>query len=424
MRLNVENTEKYLTHQEYKTYIERHRNALETVDRNIFTSDMLGWVRTEEWADEALVAQVKKLAMEIREKAEVFVVVGLGGSNQGARAVIEALAHQDVTGGGPEILYAALNLSAAYYENLLHQIGDRSVYINVIAKNFKTLEPGLAFRMLRHYMERRYSKMEASRRIITTPTVDDGELHRISLENDYRFLPFPDNVGGRYSVFTAVGLLPMAVAGVDIDQFLAGAAQAQKEYLNGGILREDAKRYAVTRDALLAKGYGVEVLSFFEPQLESFGKWWRQLFAESEGKEGTALFPAVCSFTEDLHSVGQYLQQGKRQIIETFLHVGTPPVNLKVDGEIQVDDGFGYLEGKTFHEINESAYLATLKAHSQGGVPCMVVELEKLDAFHLGQLMYFYFIACYYSAVLLGVDPFDQPGVENYKTEMYRLLRN
>lgn len=422
MRLSIKHLEPYLTPQECSAYAQKHSQAIETVDKNAYPSGMLGWVHTQEWAGEALRTQIKELAAEIRERAEVFVVVGLGGSNQGARAVIEALTPQDAAPGGPEILYAALNISASYYEALLRRIGDRSVYIDVIAKNFKTLEPGLTFRMLRHYMESRYSKEEAARRIITTPTLNDGELHRISEERGYRVLPFPENVGGRYSVLTPVGLLPIAVAGIDIDRLVEGAAWAEGEYFTGGPLREDAKRYAAARNALMEKGYGIEVLSFFEPQLEALGRWWRQLFGESEGKNHTALFPVVCSFSEDLHSVGQYLQQGKRQMIETFLHVEAPPADLAVDRETQICDGFDYLDGKSFHQINECAYQATLKAHSEGGVPCMAVEVEKLDAFHVGRLLYFYFIVCYYSAVLLGVDPFDQPGVENYKAEMFRLL--
>lgn len=423
MKLSTYYTEKYLTAQEYERYAEKHAEALKMVDENRYPDNMLGWIHTRAWADDVLCERIEKLAAEIRENAEVFVVVGLGGSNQGARAVIDALVPQDAEPGSPEVLYAGLNLSASYYETLLRRIGNRSVYINVIAKNFKTLEPGLAFRMLRCYMERRYSKEEAAKRIITTPTIGDKALHRISEENGYRYIPFPDNVGGRYSVFTPVGLLPVAVAGINIRRLLKGAAKAEGEYLNGGILRQQARRYAITRNALMEKGYGIEILSFFEPQFESFGRWWRQLFAESEGKKNTALFPAVCTFSEDLHSVGQYLQQGKRQMIETFLHLERPPVDKMFETETRVDDGFEYLNGKSFHEINECAYLATVKAHSEGGVPCMIVELEKMEAEEIGELLYFYFIVCYYSAVLIGVNPFDQPGVENYKTEMFRLLK-
>lgn len=423
MKLDRSYVEQYLTSQEYEAYVEEHQERLKMLDEGVYSSDMLGWLHPKEWADEEMCSRIEDIAAEIRERAEVFVVVGLGGSNQGARAVIEALSPQEARPGGPEILYAALNLSASYYEAMLKHIGNRSVYLNVIAKNFKTLEPGLVFRMLRHYMESRYSKEEAARRIITTPTVNDGLLHRISLENGYRYLPFPDNVGGRYSVFTPVGLLPIAVAGIDIRKFIKGAIKGEQAYLAGGEFRENAKCYAITRNALMNKGYGIEVLSFFEPQLEAFGRWWRQLFAESEGKKHTALFPVVCSFTEDLHSVGQYLQQGKRQMIETFIHINTPPCNKEVDSETQIEDGFDYLDGMSFHEINECAYRATVKAHSEGGVPCMIVDLEKLDAQNLGELLYFYFIVCFYSSVLLGVDPFDQPGVENYKTEMFRLLK-
>jgi len=422
MELDIGHVNQYLTKQEYRIYADNHEDALKLVDQNGFPSPLLGWVHTEKWAGEDLKNQIQELASEIRERAEVFVVVGLGGSNQGARAVIDALTPQDVKGGGPEILYAALNLSASYYQSLLQRIGDRSVYINVIAKNFKTVEPGLTFRMLRRYMESRYSKKEAARRIITTPTVGDKELHRVSEENGFRYLPFPDDVGGRYSVFTPVGLLPAAVAGVNINMLLAGAKAVEEDYLSGGPLREMAKSYAITRNALLEKGYGIEVLAFFEPQLESFGRWWRQLFGESEGKKYTGLFPALCSYTEDLHSVGQYMQQGKRQVIETFIHVKKAPADLTIDSETGSRDGFNYLDGKTFHAINECAYEATVMAHSEGGVPCMILEIEKLDAFHVGKLLYFYFIVCYYSAVILGVDPFDQPGVENYKTEMFRLL--
>lgn len=422
MKFSTTYAQAYLTQQEYDAYATRHADALAIVDRNAYESDILGWVDIDEWANADLCSQIKTLAAEIREKADVFVVVGLGGSNQAARAVIDALTPQDTANGGPEILYAALNLSGAYYNNLVKQLDGKSVYIDVIAKNFKTLEPGLTFRMLRHYLEDRYGKEEAARRIITTPTVGDKALHRISEERGYRYLPFPENVGGRYSAFTPVGLLPMAVAGVDIDKLLDGAREAARQYRTGGALREQAKQYALTRNALMEKGYGIESLSFFEPQLAAFGRWWRQLFAESEGKNHTALYPIVCSFSEDLHSVGQYFQQGKRQIVETFLHINTPPVAQPIDSEPVVADGFNYLDGKTFHDLNECAYQATVKAHSEGGVPCFVLELEKLDARNVGMLLYFYFIVCYYSAVMLGVDPFDQPGVENYKQEMFRLL--
>lgn len=406
---------------EYAEFVRGHAAQLALVDDNAFPGDMRGWVHTEESMAPEMQAEIEGLAEEIRENAEVFVVVGLGGSNQGARAVIDALAPM-CGSAGPRVLYAGLNLSGAGFQQICRDMQGKSVYINIIAKNFKTLEPGLAFRMLREYMESRYGKTEAARRIITTATFGDGALHRISREAGYRCLPFPAAVGGRYSVFTPVGLLPIAVAGIDIRALLAGAKRAQESYFAGGETREAAKEYAISRNLLMEKGYGIEVLAFFEPQLESLGRWWRQLFGESEGKNHTGLFPAVCTYTEDLHSVGQYMQQGKRQMIETFLHVAAPPGDLPVYRETAIEDGFAYLDGKTYHQINECAYLATLEAHSAGGVPCMVLEIPDLTAESLGELLYFFLIACYYSAVLLGVDPFDQPGVENYKTEMFRLL--
>lgn len=422
MELHVREMENELFAQEYSDFRMAHLSQLEQVDKNAYQSDMLGWVDVNACADNALIENIVKISEEVRRCAEVFVVVGLGGSNQGARAVIDALTPQARQPGGPEILYAARNLSAAHYQKILDRIGNRSVYINVIAKNFKTLEPGLIFRMLRNYLEGRYGKKEAAQRIITTPTIEGDVLHKISKEQGYRVLPFPQSVGGRFSVFTAVGLLPIAVAGVDIHALLKGAKKAQGEYLSGGALAEKAKKYAIARNLYLNKGYGIEALAFFEPQLESFGRWWRQLFGESEGKQGTGLFPTVCSYTEDLHSVGQYMQQGKRQIIETFLHVKQPPADTAVVKDSVMMDGFAYLDGKTMHEINECAYQATVDAHSSGGVPCLEVELADLSAQSMGELLYFFMVACYYSAVLLEVDPFDQPGVENYKKEMFRLL--
>ena len=422
MKFSTTYAQAYLTQQEYDAYATRHADALAIVDRNAYESDMLGWVDVDEWANADLCSQIKTLAAEIREKADVFVVVGLGGSNQAARAVIDALTPQDTANGGRRSSTPRSTCPVPTTTTSSSSSTASQSTLTSSRKNFKTLEPGLTFRMLRHYLEDRYGKEEAARRIITTPTVGDKALHRISEERGYRYLPFPENVGGRYSAFTPVGLLPMAVAGVDIDKLLDGAREAERQYRTGGALREQAKQYALTRNALMEKGYGIESLSFFEPQLAAFGRWWRQLFAESEGKNHTALYPIVCSFSEDLHSVGQYLQQGKRQIVETFLHINTPPVAQPIDSEPVVADGFNYLDGKTFHDLNECAYQATVKAHSEGGVPCFVLELEKLDARNVGMLLYFYFIVCYYSAVMLGVDPFDQPGVENYKQEMFRLL--
>ncbi len=392
------------------------------VEENAYPSNMLGWQDMKKWSHSFYYAPIQEIADEVRQNADYFVVVGLGGSNQGARAVIEALRHKTSHGKNPKILYAALNLSAEYLQHLLEEIGDKSVYINVIAKNFQTIEPGITFRFLRQYMESRYSPEEAARRILITGTENDGHLHPLATEKNYRFFQFPLDVGGRYSAFTVVGLLPMAVAGVDIQAFLSGARHAQNNIASGGPLLSMAKEYALRRNYLLQQGYSIEVLAHFEPCLEALSRWWRQLFGESEGKNFTGIFPSVCSYTEDLHSMGQYMQQGKRQVIETFLRFETPPVTLPIPKTTSVPDGYDFLNGKTLHQLNQSAFQGTLSAHSEGGVPCFVFTLSSISEESLGQLLYFFMTACFYSARVLGVNPFDQPGVENYKDIMNQLL--
>ncbi len=422
MDFSCKHTEKYVTKAEIEEYTKSNANKIQIVDTNKFESEMLGWTNTAKVCSKETIENIKILAKEIREKAEVFIVVGVGGSNQGAKAIENMLTGHETKGESPEIMYLATNISAAYYNKIISQIGERSVYIQVIAKNYKTLEPGLTFRLLRKHLENKYGKNEAAQRIITTPTINDG-LHLISLQQNYRFLPLAESLGGRFSVFSSVGLLACAVAGIDIDELMAGVLAAEESYLKGGKIRQDAKQYAIIRNILLKKNYHIEVLAVFEPQFEAFGRWWRQLFGESEGKNFTGIFPSVCSYTEDLHSVGQYLQQGKRNIMETFVRIKNMPIDISVPIEDNFDDGFNYLNSKTLNRINEAAYEATLCAHSEGGVPCIVIEYDELNAYNVGELMYFYFVVCYYSAVLLEVDPFNQPGVENYKQEMFKILR-
>jgi glucose-6-phosphate isomerase len=422
MNVKINCQETILSSEDIKRYKAANQSNLSEIDQGLYSDNMLGWMDVNEWSGEADCSQIVSIAEEIRENAEVFVVVGLGGSNQGARAVIDALGCGGTGNGRIEIMYAAINISPNYMKKLIENIGNRSVYFNIIAKNFQTIEPGIAFRIICKYMEERYGEKEAAKRFIITPTLYDGALHKIALENGYRFLPFPDNVGGRYSVFTPVGLLPIAVAGIDINKLLDGARNAQKDYQEGGPIACYAKEYALWRNQLLQKGYSIEVLAFFEPELEMLGKWWRQLFGESEGKNNNGIFPAVCSYTEDLHSMGQYMQEGKRQVLETFIHVEEHGSDLVIESEVKFNDGFEYLDGKGMNEINECAYQATVKAHYDGGVPCSIIELPRLDEYNLGQLMYFFFLSCFYSSVLLGVNPFDQPGVEQYKAEMLKLL--
>lgn len=378
---------------------------------------VLGWMDIDKIAYKELINIIEEKAKEIRENADVFILIGVGGSNQGARAVIKAFQKE----GKPEILYAGNNLSPIYMNNILKQIEGKSVYANIIAKNFATLEPGVCFRVIRKYMEKVYGEEEAARRIIATGSPGGSSLEKLADEKGYLFLPFPLDVGGRYSVMSAVGLLPIAVSGVSLSELISGA-KAMREYINNTAAEEnDVLKYAVVRNELLKMGKNIEILSYFEPSLEYFSKWWVQLFGESEGKDGKGIFPTACSFSEDLHSLGQYIQSGQRIIFETFLNIENMAEHLIVPKD-ESADYFDYLDDKDFAWINQMAYEATVKAHADGGVPCMIVNIPELTPYYMGQLFYFFEMACYVSGKILGVNPFDQPGVEAYKQNMFKAL--
>lgn len=374
-----------------------------------------GWLSPMKRND-AYAAMLRK-AEEVRENAEVFVLVGVGGSNQAARAAIKALSR---AGDGPEILYAGNTLSAHYIRGILDRIRGKSVYINVIAKNFETLEPGSHFRLLRGEMAKRYGREEMAGRVILTGT-PGSRLEEIAKENGYAFLEFPPEVGGRYSALTPVGLFPMAVAGLNAGEILAGAEDMREELLAGDG-NNAAVEYAAYRNCALAAGYNQEVLGFFEPRFEYFSRWWIQLFAESEGKKGKGIFPSAGSYSEDLHSLGQYMQDGRRNLLETFLRVGDAGAEVPVPEDRAFGDGFDYLSGKDFGEISRCAERATLEAHSAGGVPCAVVSMDRIDEGSMGALFYFFMVSCAVSGKLLGINPFDQEGVEEYKRAMFKLL--
>jgi len=378
---------------------------------------VLGWMDIDKIADKRLLNIIEEKAKEIRENADVFILIGVGGSNQGARAVIKAFQKEEK----PKILYSGNNLSPIYMNNILDQIQGKSVYVNIIAKNFATLEPGICFRVIRKYLEEVYGEEEASRRIIATGSPGGSSLEKLAEQKGYLFLPFPLDVGGRYSVMSAVGLLPIAVSGVSLSELISGA-KAMQEYANNTVAEEnDLLRYAVIRNELLKMGKNIEILAYFEPSLEYFSKWWIQLFGESEGKDGKGIFPTACSFSEDLHSLGQYIQSGQRIMFETFLNIERQSSHLIVpkDG---APDYFDYLDGKDFAWINRVAYEATVKAHTDGGVPCMIMNIPELTPYYMGQLFYFFEMACYISGRILGVNPFDQPGVEAYKHNMFKAL--
>lgn len=377
--------------------------------------ESLGWFNVDEWAGEKELDAIADLAEKIRKDADVFVIIGVGGSNNAARSVIEAFPESD----GPEIVYAGNSLSPWAFSQVMKKIRGKSVYIDCIAKNFQTLEPGSAFRVLREYLYETYGDKAAGRIIATGSR--NSLLEDICREQGYIFVEFPQNVGGRYTAVTAVGLLPMAVAGIDIRSLARGAADMASELAAHKDASQIAYRYAVARNLYYKEGYRMEMLASFEPQLHWFYKWWIQLFAESEGKDDKGLYPISGEFSEELHSVGQFLQDGSPVIFETFLHLKQPQSSMVVHPDENVIDEFDYLNGKDFRDINEAAYGATLKAHSEK-LPCMVLELDTLTPYSFGQIFYFFMYTCYVSAGILGVNPFDQEGVEAYKQRMFDAL--
>lgn len=387
------------------------RSIIENKDED---QNMKGWLTPG--CSPSVMERMKTKAEEIRRNADVFVIVGVGGSNQAARAVIKALYKNE----GPQIIYAGNTLSACYIANIIEQIKDRNVYINVIAKNFATLEPGSHFRILRKEMEKRFSGEELSQRIIVTGSAG-SRLEEIANENDYLFLPFPHDIGGRYSALSPVGLFPVLVAGLDADLLLKGA-NSMKSMIWGNIHNNPAVKYAAYRSLACEKGFDVEVLAAFEPQMEYFIKWWIQLFGESEGKNGRGIFPAGVIYSEDLHSMGQYLQEGRRNLIETFIRVNDVRSSVMIEPDPDYRDGFDYLDLMDFSDINKVAQKATMDAHSKGGVPCVGIDIPRIDEESFGQLFYFFMMSCAISGKLQNVNPFDQEGVEEYKRNMFKAL--
>ncbi|MDX1420873.1 MAG: glucose-6-phosphate isomerase [Rubricoccaceae bacterium] len=368
--------------------------------------------------NDALLEDLAATAAEIRERADVLVCVGIGGSYLGAEAVLRALTPTLPTGEGPEILFAGHHLSPRYHAELLRYLDGKSVYVNVISKSGSTLEPSLAFRLVRRFVEERFD--DASRRILVTTGPEGGLLNPLRDAKGYRAYRIPDGVGGRFSVLTPVGLLPIAAAGLDARSLFYGAVGLARTLAD-----PDAEHatldYAADRFLLHEAGYTVELMAVMEPKLSAFGGWWQQLFGESEGKDGHGLFPVVAQYTSDLHSLGQYVQQGKRILAELFLRAegAEGPTVREEDGD---PDRLNYLAGKRYAEINAVAHAATAEAHAEGGVPNATLTLDRLDAQTLGEAIYFFEHAVAVSGYLLGVNPFDQPGVESYKGKMFARL--
>ena len=391
-------------------------------------NDFLGWVDLPIDYDKDEFARIQKAADKIKSDSDVLIVIGIGGSYLGARACVDALSHTFYNAISkeqrktPEIYYVGNNISGTYLSDLLDVCEGKDVSVNVISKSGTTTEPAIAFRVFKKFMEDKYGKAEAKNRIFATTDKAKGALLTLAKEEGYETFVIPDDVGGRFSVLTAVGLLPIAAAGINIVDLMKGAADARELYSNPNVEENACYQYAAVRNALLRKGKTTEVIVNYEPCLQYFGEWWKQLYGESEGKDGKGLYPSSVNFSTDLHSLGQYMQEGQRIMFETVLNVETPRKDVTIQEEASDLDGLNYLAGKTMDFVNKQAYQGTILAHVDGGVPNMVINVPSIDAYNMGQLIYFFEKACGISGYLLGVNPFNQPGVEEYKKNMFALL--
>ena len=391
-------------------------------------NDFLGWIDLPVDYDKEEFARIQKAAEKIKSDSEVLLVIGIGGSYLGARAAIEFLRHGFYNSVSkeirktPEIYYCGNSLSGTYLSQLIEVIGDRDFSVNIISKSGTTTEPAVAFRIFKEMLEKKYGKEEAAKRIYATTDKSKGALKKLSDEEGYQTFVVPDDVGGRFSVLTAVGLLPIAASGADIDKLMEGAASGRKAALELPFEENDAMKYAALRNIFLRKGKSVEILANYEPAVHYVSEWWKQLFGESEGKDQRGIFPASVDLTTDLHSMGQFIQDGSRIMFETIMELEKPSYDITIQEEAVDLDGLNYLAGKTLDFINKSAMKGTQLAHTDGNVPNLVVKVPEQNEFYLGQLFYFYEFACGVSGYILGVNPFNQPGVESYKKNMFALL--
>lgn len=391
-------------------------------------NDFLGWIDLPVDYDKEEFARIQKAAEKIKSDSEVLLVIGIGGSYLGARAAIEFLRHGFYNSVSkeirktPEIYYCGNSLSGTYLSQLIEVIGDRDFSVNIISKSGTTTEPAVAFRIFKEMLEKKYGKEEAAKRIYATTDKAKGALKNLATEEGYETFVVPDDVGGRFSVLTAVGLLPIAVSGADIAKLMEGAASMREVCLNKDFDENESLKYAAIRNILLRKGKSVEILGNYEPAFHYVAEWWKQLFGESEGKDQKGIFPAAVDLTTDLHSMGQFIQDGSRIMFETVMELENPALDITVKEEEKDLDGLNYLAGKTMDFINKSAMRGTQLAHTDGNVPNLVIRIPEQSEFSLGELFYFFEYACGISGYLLGVNPFNQPGVESYKKNMFALL--
>ena len=412
---------------EYKQEVENihkdlHRRANDE-------KDFVGWLELPTNYDKKEFARIKKAAKKIKKESDILVVIGIGGSYLGARAVIESLTSSfynmltEKQRKFPQILFVGNNLSPNYINELIEYIGDKDFSVNVISKSGTTTEPAISFRIFREILENKYGIDEARSRIYATTDKERGALKTLAENEGYEQFIVPDNIGGRYSVLTAVGLLPIATAGIDIDKIMEGARIAQNRYNDPNLKYNECYKYAVTRNILYKLYKNTEILVNYEPKMHYFTEWWKQLFGESEGKDQKGIFPAGVDFTTDLHSMGQYIQEGRRNLFETVISIENSNSDITINADDDNLDGLNYLAGKGLDYVNKKAMEGTIKAHVSGDVPNIVITMDKLDEINIGELIYFFEKACAVSGMILKVNPFNQPGVEEYKKNMFKLLK-
>lgn len=433
MAKQIEVNSKNISQEISEHEIEQLQPMVETAHRMIHEktgagSEYLGWVDLPDTYDKEEFSRIQQAAAKIKKDSDVLIVIGIGGSYLGAKAAIDSLSHSfrnQLDGSkrnGPEIYFAGHQISQRYMHDLLEMVEGKDVSVNVISKSGTTTEPALAFRVFRDWLENKYGAEEAASRIYATTDKSKGALKTLADEKGYETFVVPDDVGGRYSVLTAVGLLPIAAAGLDVEKMMDGAAAAMEAGKLQSVKENSAYRYAAIRYAAYQKGKAIELLVNYEPHMHFVSEWWKQLYGESEGKDGKGLFPAAVDFSTDLHSMGQYIQEGRRHLLETVLHIQDAGRALELKNTDDDLDGLNYLSGETMGFVNEKAFEGTLLAHTDGGVPNIIIDIPEWNEYYFGYLVYFFEKACAVSGYMLGVNPFDQPGVEAYKKNMFALL--
>jgi len=429
LSLDLKNIKDYIEDKE----IEAIENEVQLAHKTLHNatglgSEFLGWLDLPVNYDKEEFRRIKEAAKKIRKNSEVLLVIGIGGSYLGARAAIEMLNHSfynilnNDQRNSPAIFFMGNNISSTYMLDLLETIKDKDISINIISKSGTTTEPAIAFRIFKDLLEKKYGKEEARERIFATTDKEKGALKSLSDKEGYETFVIPDNVGGRFSVLTAVGLLPIAASGVDIDSIMKGSEKAMEDFAHDDLKKNNCYQYAAVRNILYRKEKNIEIMVNYEPSLHYFSEWWKQLYGESEGKDNKGIFPAAVDFSTDLHSMGQYIQDGRRNLFETVLNVEKPRKEIIIEKNKEDIDGLNFLAGKTMNFVNNKAFQGTLLAHSDGGVPNIIINISEMSPFNFGYMVYFFEKACAISGYILGINPFNQPGVEAYKKNMFALL--